>query len=182
MDRAERASLFQGRRIYVASSWRNDSQPAVVEALRACGHEVYDFRNPRPGDTGFAWSTIDPDWLAWKPAPFRTALDHPIARAGFKSDFDAMKWADTFVLVLPCGRSAHLEAGWATGAGKPTAILLHEDKFEPELMYLCADLLAVDLSEVTDWLDGLARVPRVDPIDEAWAVRERTRLRMEGTA
>jgi hypothetical protein len=66
-----------------------------------------------------------------------------------------MKWADTFVLMLPSGRSAHLEAGWAIGAGKPTAILLHEDKFEPELMYLMADHIAVTLEEVCDWLDGL---------------------------
>lgn len=144
-----------GRRIYLASSWRNPHQPGLVELLRAAGHEVYDFRNPRPGDTGFAWSSIDPDWLAWHPRPFRDALGHPVAASGFKSDFDAMEWADTFVLALPCGRSAHLEAGWAIGAGKPTAILLHEDKFEPELMYLMADLIAVDEGEVIEWLDAL---------------------------
>lgn len=150
-------SLFQRRRIYVASSWRNDSQPAVVEVLRSLGHEVYDFKNPRPGDDGFHWSEIDPDWLGWSPATYRNLLGHEIAESGFKSDFDAMEWADTFVLVLPCGRSAHLEAGWAVGAGKPTSILLHEDKFEPELMYLMADLIAVDLGEVTDWLGVLSR-------------------------
>lgn len=148
-------SMFPARRIYVASSWRNPDQPGIVEMLRQAGHEVYDFRNPRPGDNGFAWSDIDPDWLAWRPVPFRDALDHPVAVSGFDSDFDAMKWADTFVLALPCGRSAHLEAGWAIGTGKPTAILLHEDKFEPELMYRMADLLACELYEVVDWLHGL---------------------------
>ena len=152
-------SLFPPRRIYLASSWRNPEQPVLVEMFRQLGHEVYDFRNPRPVDTGFAWSDIDPDWLAWKPWPFRDALAHPVAQAGFDSDFDAMKWADTFVLALPCGRSAHLEAGWAIGAGKPTALLLHEDKFEPELMYLMADLIACDVSEVCDWLDLLSQQP-----------------------
>lgn len=127
----------------------------VVNALRELGHEVYDFRNPRPGDRGFAWSDIDPDWLAWRPRPFREALNHPIAVAGFRSDFDAMRWADTFVLLLPCGRSAHLEAGWAIGAGKPTAILLHEDGFEPELMYRMASLIACEIEEVADWLSSL---------------------------
>ena len=152
-----REGLFDARRIYLASSWRNPDQPALVKLFRALGHEVYDFRNPRPGDNGFAWSDIDSDWLAWEPRPFRAALNHEIAVSGFESDFDAMKWADTFVLALPCGRSAHLEAGWAIGAGKPTAILLHEDKFEPELMYRMADLIAVTESEVTDWLRDLAR-------------------------
>lgn len=150
-------SLLVGRRIYLASSWRNPVQPPLVTLLRDHGHEVYDFRNPRPGDTGFAWSDIDPEWLAWQPAPFRDALAHPVAQAGFESDFDAMQWADTFVLALPCGRSAHLEAGWAIGAGKPTAILLHEDKFEPELMYLMADLIAVEDAEVCDWLASLSQ-------------------------
>lgn len=143
------------RRIYVASSWRNPEQPLVVAMLRGAGHEVYDFRNPRPGDIGFSWSEVDPEWLAWKPRPFRDALRHPIAAAGFASDFEAMQWADTFVLALPCGRSAHLEAGFAIGAGKPTAILLHEEKFEPELMYLMANVLTCSIEETLDWLETL---------------------------
>ena len=43
-------------KIYVASSWRNDFYPEVVEALREVGHDVYDFRNPPSGDGGFKWS------------------------------------------------------------------------------------------------------------------------------
>lgn len=49
-------------KIYVASSWRNEFQWQVVHELRRVGHEVYDFRNPKPGDDGFHWSEIDPDW------------------------------------------------------------------------------------------------------------------------
>ena len=37
-------------KIYVASSWRNAQQPAVVARLREAGHEVYDFRNPAPAN------------------------------------------------------------------------------------------------------------------------------------
>lgn len=144
-----------GRRVYVASSWRNAAQPHTVKALRAAGHEAYDFRNPAPGNTGFAWSSIDPDWLGWEPRAFRALLDHELARDGFGFDFEAMKWADTFVLLLPCGRSAHLEAGWAIGQGKPTAILLHGDGFEPELMYRLGALVACDLGEVIAWLGAL---------------------------
>ena len=120
-------------KIYVASSWRNDKQPGVVEALRQQGHEVYDFRNPRFGDRGFHWSDIDPEWKQWTPEQFNEALSHPIAQRGFASDMDAMLWADVCVLVMPCGRSAHLEAGWFVGAGRPCLILLSDG--EPELMY-----------------------------------------------
>ncbi len=99
-------------KLYVASSWRNMVQPSVVEALRAAGHEVYDFRNPPHGRGGFAWSDIDPEWESWTPNEYLLALDHPIAQAGFDSDYDGMQWADGGVLVMPCGRSAHLEAGY----------------------------------------------------------------------
>jgi hypothetical protein len=121
-------------KVYVASSWRNKYQPNVVAELRAAGHEVYDFRNPRQGDTGFHWSEIDPAWQRWREIDYRDALKHPIAESGFASDFDAMQWADACVLVLPCGRSAHLEAGWFAGQGKPCLIFIPEP-IEPELMY-----------------------------------------------
>jgi hypothetical protein len=125
-------------KIYVASSWRNEQQPAVVKALRAAGHEVYDFREPTPGDQdkGFAWSDIDPDWQEWSPELFRRSLAHPLAVNGFECDLEAMEWADAFVLVMPCGRSAHLELGWAIGRGKRAVILL--SGAEPELMYRLA--------------------------------------------
>lgn len=124
-----------GKKIYVASSWRNESQGGVVQALRLDGHDVYDFKNPRPGDTGFRWSEIDPAWKHWNPEEFRDALKHPVAESGFASDFSAMEWADEFCLVLPCGRSAHLEAGWAMGQGKRISLFI-KDPLEPELMYL----------------------------------------------
>jgi hypothetical protein len=139
-------------RIYVASSWRNDVQPSVVAALRQHGHEVYDFKNPGPGDNGFHWSEIEGGWQNWTVERFRDCLAHPIAQRGFKGDMDALTSCDACVLVLPCGRSAHLELGQAVGAGKRTAILLSEDKFEPELMYKMVHLVAVELREILDWL------------------------------
>ena len=78
-------------------------------------------------------------------------IEHPRAIEGFDADFAAMEKADTFVLVLPCGKSAHLELGWAIGAGKRTAILL-EDPVEPELMYRMADHLSPSVHELLGWL------------------------------
>lgn len=124
-------------KIYVASSWRNEFQQGVVAELRAAGHEVYDFRNPAPGNTGFAWSAIDPDWLGWAPEVFAELVTtSPVAAAGFAFDKAALDWCDTLVMVLPCGRSAHLEAGYACGQGKHVIWWLRPEKFEPELMYL----------------------------------------------
>ncbi|KKM80893.1 hypothetical protein LCGC14_1335330 [marine sediment metagenome] len=143
-------------KIYVASSWRNQDQPGVIGFLKEHGHEVYDFRNPSKGDKGFHWSEIDENWKKWSQDKYRTSLSHTIAEQGFKKDFDAMVWANVFVLVMPCGRSAHLEAGWAIGQGKPTAILLSDkSRAEPELMYKMADTLCLSLSELIVWLKNL---------------------------
>ena len=125
------------RKVYVASSWRNEHQQGVVADLRSCGHAVYDFRNPAPGDHGFAWSAIDPEFHSWGPGEFAQRITtDPIAQRGFVRDQAALDWCDTCVLVLPCGRSAHLEAGYAAGQGKRVIWWLHPDRFEPELMYL----------------------------------------------
>ena len=136
-------------KVYVASSWRNLHQPAVVTVLRQAGHEVYDFRD----SDGFHWSDLDQDWKTWSPERFRAVLrQHPVARRGFERDMDALRWCDACVLVQPCGRSAHLELGWAVGQGKRTAILLRDG--EPELMYRMVDHLATSLGTLALWLAG----------------------------
>lgn len=138
-------------RIYVASSWRNEKQPELVSLLRANGHEVYDFRNPPHGDAGFSWRQIDPDWKNWSPAKYRELLlTSPIASHGFISDLRGMMWADVCVLLQPCGRSAHLEAGWMAGAGKRVIVLLAEG--EPELMVMLAHDLCLSPDEVIERL------------------------------
>jgi len=132
-------------KVYVASSWRNAEQPSVVATLRKVGHEVYDFRHPHQGNDGFHWSSIDKGWKGWSPEQFREALENPIAIEGFSLDMAALEWADAVVLVLPCGRSAHLEAGWAKGAGKFVVAQLADG--EPELMYRMFDVLSTTTGE-----------------------------------
>lgn len=122
-------------------------QPGVVVALRTLGHEVYDFRNPAAGNSGFHWSEIDGRWQDWTPEQYVKALANPIADQGFASDKNAMDWADTCVLVLPCGRSAHAEAGWMAGAGKRVYALILEPT-EPELMYRLFDGVLTSFDEL----------------------------------
>jgi hypothetical protein len=127
-------------KIYVASSWRNPIQEHVVKMLREVHHEVYDFKNPKKDSHGFNWREVDEGWQDWSVATYRGMLTHPIAQAGFNLDMLAMEWADEFCLVLPSGRSAHLEAGWAIGRGKRTSVFIPEKyKLEPELMYLLGE-------------------------------------------
>lgn len=133
-------------KIYVASSWRNEHQQEVVKVLRELRHEVYDFKNPE-GKTGFQWSEIDKDWQNWTTEQYREALEHPVAQAGFESDFNAMNWADVCVLVLPSGRSANTEAGWMAGAGK-RVFVYSPKREEPELMYKLYDAIFCNMVEL----------------------------------
>lgn len=142
-------------KIYVASSWRNHLQQGVVAVLRAAGHEVYDFKNPADGNNGFSWKQIDPNWKMGGPVTpdqHRKMLEHPIAQAGFKCDMDALRECDVCVLVLPCGRSAHLELGWAVGAGK-SSVVLEPEPIEPDLMYLMCDQLCTSFDELLDYFN-----------------------------
>lgn len=149
------------RKIYVASSWRNDYQQDVVAALRDVGHQVYDFKHPKEAEHGFSWSAIDPNWKSWTPAQLKEALRHPISQAGHKLDHDAIEWADTGVIVLPSGPSAHLEIGLLAGQKKLSCVYAPAIR-EADLMYLSlaagqerinADMFCLSMQEVLDYLN-----------------------------
>ncbi|MCH5277501.1 MAG: hypothetical protein J1E80_06650 [Desulfovibrionaceae bacterium] len=132
------------RKIYLASSWQNPMQPHAVNLLRLSGHEVYDFRKPLPGKPGFSWDVVDKDWKHWTSQGFITGLAHPRARNAYQLDKYGLDWADTCIVLLDCGKSAHLEAGYAIGQGKETFFVLEQQGLEQqgnvkaELMYLLA--------------------------------------------
>lgn len=143
--------------VYVASSWRNAFQPAVISVLKAANIPHYDFRNP-PNSAGFGWEEVMPNYVAGSesvhPRDYLRAIDHPRALEGFNADFGAMKTATHVLLVLPCNRSAHLELGWAVGANKQTCVLLSSESepMVPELMYRMVDYIAPNVFDMLGWL------------------------------
>jgi len=140
-------------RVYVAASWRTPSQPLVVQAIREAGLTVYDFRNP-PSRAGFGWEQINGGWKSWTPKEYISALQHPLAVAGYDSDITALQQCYACVLVQPSGRSAALELGYAAGMGKRCAVLLASGQ-EPELMLKCAEYMSDSLPEIVSWLTNL---------------------------
>jgi len=143
-------------KVYVASSWRNDFQPLVVQALRLEGFEVYDFKDSE----GFRWTEVDPDWQRW-PADRQRYIDglkHPCAERGFNRDMQALENADIVVVVMPCGVSAALEAGFAVGNGKPTGVYIPAMR-EPDLMFSMCNYLCLHIHEIVAWaLEQRARI------------------------
>lgn len=145
-------------KLYIASSWRNEFYDGVVQAVRAAGHEVWDWRNPPTGGSGFRWQdTGFSDYEhgdKWGVHAWTEALYHPVALAGFASDLAGMNWCDAGVLLHPAGRSAHLEAGWLAGRGKKVHVLAI-DPVEPDLMVLAlnGDIFA-SVSSLLEALEG----------------------------
>ena len=141
--------------VYVASSWRNSYYPEVVRRLRMEGHDVYDFRNPPHGGSGFRWTDVDENAPNWTFAQYAEGLRHPLAERQFAADLDALKESDVCLLVLPCGCSAHTEAGWMAGAGKKVVVFIPE-MVEPELMDKLFDAVVGTLDDLVRCLSTIS--------------------------
>lgn len=132
-------------RIYVASSWRNGYFRDVIHALRADGHQVYDFSD----SDGFGWQDIDEGWRTWDQGEFIQGLQHPLAQKGFDRDMLALRQVDAVVYVMPCGVSASLEAGWAQGQGKRVYCYIPAPT-QPDLMVKMFDVVSMDLDAIRE--------------------------------
>ena len=161
-------------KIYVASSWRNQYYPDVVKQLREFGHEVYDFRNPPHNHGAFMWKNIDPEFETWSVEQYKKGLEHPSSERQFQADLDALNWADTCILVLPCGRSAHTEAGWMKGAGKKVIVYIPE--MQEKQIELANNPAQFHDEKKTPAFKGRGN----HQIEPAWAVLER-RATVTGT-
>ena len=139
--------------VYVASSWKNKFVGEIVLSLERAGFNVYDFRNQI---YSFRWADLGTgNWRQWPAMHFPEVLrNHPVPQEAFEADYRAMKDSDICVLVLPSGNSAHLEAGWFAGQGKPV-IVAAINTLRPDLMYGLADDFCVgkSIGEVLNKLD-----------------------------
>lgn len=137
-------------KLYVASSWKNIYVDQAIEALRLAGHTVYDFK-----EHGFAWDDAGLKKKLISAGTLNVALQTKVSKDGFRRDYAAMEEADACVLVLPAGRSAHLEAGWFVGTDKWLVIWMPQ-KEPAELMYKLADDVFSELPDVVKYLKLLA--------------------------
>lgn len=122
-------------RIYTASSWKNESAVLVLaKMLRSTGHEVYCFAERGQGQHVFQWNdctTTKDDGI--------TALQTEDSRKAYNADKFFLDWANCCVLLNPCGRDAHLEAGYIKGRGGLLLILGPFPQGEFSNMYHLAD-------------------------------------------
>ena len=141
-------------KIYLASSWKNEEivrEWAKKLASVPHNHSVDAFCDPTTGRYVFHFSEIG-DPLQLDAINF---LSDERSRKAFLEDKKWIDWADVVLLILPAGKSSHLEAGYAKGKGK--ILIIWQDyypKGEFDVMYGFADLVTDDVCEVLKFLDN----------------------------
>lgn len=143
-------------KIYIASSWKNQKRVLMLaERLEQEGFEVDAFCRATDKRFAFHWSEfVDDEVELLKYDAISFINDLKVQRA-FREDKSWLDWADTVVMLMPCGKSSHLEAGYAVGQGKRLFIYGFFPKGEFDVMYGFADGLFR-----TEELDNLIRVLR----------------------
>lgn len=129
--------------IYLIGSLRNPEVPLIANSLRAEGHEVFD-------DWFAAGPEADDKWRDYEKSrghSYLEALHGYAARNVFAFDKCHLQRASRVVLVLPAGKSGHLELGWALGRGIPGYILLDSpDRWD--VMYQFATAVVTSVEEL----------------------------------
>lgn len=106
--------------IYLIGSLRNPEVPNIANRIRALGHQVFD-------DWFAAGPEADDKWREYEISRGRDyleALNGAAAKNVFAFDKRHLDAADAAVLLLPAGKSGHLELGYVIGSGRRGYVLL----------------------------------------------------------
>ena len=121
-------------KVYVIGSLRNSRVPEFSSELRMLGFDVFD-------DWFASGPEADDKWRDYEQARqhgFFDAIKGYAARSTFDFDFKHLNEADVVVLLLPAGKSGHMELGWAIGNGKPGYIVCDEYPERWDVLYCLA--------------------------------------------
>jgi len=132
--------------IYLIGSLRNIDVPIIGNVFRESGFEVFD--------DWFAGGKIaDDEWQKYETTRGRTykeALGGHAARHVFDFDLAHLARSSIGLLVLPAGKSGHLELGWLLGQGKPGYVLFDKEPERWDVMYQFATDVFFNLGDCVD--------------------------------
>ena len=132
--------------VYLIGSLRNPEIPFIGNTIREAGFEVFD--------DWFAGGKIaDDEWQAYETVRGRTykdALGGFAARHVFEFDLKHLERADIGLLVLPAGKSGHLELGYMLGRSKCGYVLFDKEPERWDVMYNFANDVFFNLGECVD--------------------------------
>lgn len=137
--------------LYLIGSLRNEKIPKLANRLRKENPDVEVFDE---------WYSAGPEaddyWKAHqksKGLSYQEALEGYAAKNVFAFDKRHLDRSSHALLVLPAGKSGHMEIMYATyGVGARTAILLDPKDVRWDVMYQFIPTILNNDDEVTEWL------------------------------
>ena len=118
-------------KIYLIGSLRNANVPELGKRVRALGHDVVDDWHAAGPEADDYWQQHE----TRKEHTYKQALQSRIAKHVFSFDYNHLKDSDAAILLMPGGKSAHLEAGFMVGQGKPVWVLFDKTPERYDQMY-----------------------------------------------
>ena len=118
-------------KIYLIGSLRNEKVPILGNKIRELGFDVFD-------DWYGAGERADDSWQAYEKLRgrrFDDALKGHAAQHVFNFDKKHLDAADIAILLLPAGKSGHLELGYHLGQKKPGYIVMESEPERFDVMY-----------------------------------------------
>lgn len=137
--------------LYLIGSLRNQLVPAMAKLLEErTGYEVFaDWFTPGPAADDY-WRDYVKE--RWPEGGIRKALSGHAARHIFEFDRSHIDRADAAVMLMPAGKSGHLELGYCIGQGKPGFILFDAEPERFDVMLNFATGLAFTVDELVPML------------------------------
>ena len=137
--------------LYLIGSLRNERIPKLAQKLREenVHTEVFDDWYAAGPEADDCWKAYEKD----KGISYREALGGWAARHVFDFDKFHLDRCTHALLVLPAGKSGHMELMYATyGVGAQTAILLDPEDVRWDVMYQFIPTILNNDKEITEWL------------------------------
>jgi len=136
------------KKLYLIGSLRNDNIPAIANRFRELGFDVFD-------DWYSPGAHADEEWKRYEKKRGRIyieAIKGYHAKHIFNFDYQHLNESDICVLILPAGKSGHLEFGYMRGLKRKCYILLEPDSDRWDIMYVFADGIFTTIDELEEEL------------------------------
>lgn len=138
--------MSKQRVIYIIGSLRNNNVPVIANKLREVNKdwEIFDswFAPGRHADDFLR------DYCKGKGLTYKETLKDWAATHIFAFDKKHISRSTDVVMVMPAGKSGHLELGWALGKGKRGYVLFNETPKRVDIMYQFATDIFFDFQEL----------------------------------
>lgn len=135
--------------LYVIGRLKNPEIQSVSEVLRGQGYDVMDDWYAAGPDADDCWQKYE----GVRGRSYAEALKGRAAQNVFLFDKSHLDLSDAAVLVLPAGKSAHLEMGYMRGCEKPVFILIAGDVGRYEVMPNFASAVCQNQQELLEALE-----------------------------